>query len=231
MVSSELIEIECRRVLHRCRLAGEFDDEALAVARERLDAVLAGIDLLELSTQIKQRAMDPFPVHVRTLDALHIATALAVAADARWDRTVLTRQGYERMRQKSRHHGSLGLISGWPMAAVDGFDRSWITPADLARAVTAQQASTDRQLAEVVAQIATITSQQAVGVNLRVGADEKRAGTTRYRGSAAFQVPRNVLPGQHRGRGPAPRMPRSARASQMSDLHCRWFPRLRFRTR
>ena len=82
VVSSELIEIECRRVLHRCRLAGELDDEALAVARERLDAVLAGIDLLELSTQIKQRAMDPFPVHVRTLDALHIATALAVAVDA-----------------------------------------------------------------------------------------------------------------------------------------------------
>ena len=52
------------------------------MARERLDAVLAGIDLLELSTQIKQRAMDPFPVHVRTLDALHIATALAVAVDA-----------------------------------------------------------------------------------------------------------------------------------------------------
>ena len=82
VVSSELIEIECRRVLHRCRLAGEFDDEALALARERLDAVLSGIDLLELSAQIKQRAMDPFPVHVRTLDALHIATVLVVAADA-----------------------------------------------------------------------------------------------------------------------------------------------------
>ena len=79
VVSSELIEIECRRVLHRCRLAGELDDAALAVARERLDAVLFGIDLLELSTQMKQRAMDPFPVQVRTLDALHIATALAVA--------------------------------------------------------------------------------------------------------------------------------------------------------
>ena len=81
VVSSELIEIECRRVLHRCRLASELDDETLAVARERLDAVLAGIDLLEMSTQIKQRAMDPFPVHVRTLDALHIATALAVGED------------------------------------------------------------------------------------------------------------------------------------------------------
>ena len=82
VVSSELIEIECRRVLHRCRLAGELTDETLAVARERLDEVLAGIDLLEMSRQIKQRAMDPFPVNVRTLDALHVATALLVGEDA-----------------------------------------------------------------------------------------------------------------------------------------------------
>ena len=82
VVSSELIEIECRRVLHRCRLAGELTDEALTVARERLDEVLAGIDLLEMSRQIKQRAMDPFPVNVRTLDALHVATALMVGEDA-----------------------------------------------------------------------------------------------------------------------------------------------------
>ena len=82
VVSSELIEIECRRVLHRCRLTGELTDETLTVARERLDEVLAGIDLLEMSRQIKQRAMDPFPVNVRTLDALHVATALMVGEDA-----------------------------------------------------------------------------------------------------------------------------------------------------
>jgi len=82
VVSSELIEIECRRVLHRCRLAGELTDETLAVARERLDEVLTGVDLLEMSRQVKQRAMDPFPVNVRTLDALHVATALLVGEDA-----------------------------------------------------------------------------------------------------------------------------------------------------
>ena len=81
-VSSELIEIECRRVLHRCRLVGELDDETLAAAHQRLDAVLSGIDLLQMSTQIKRRAMEPFPVHVRTVDALHVATALTLAGDA-----------------------------------------------------------------------------------------------------------------------------------------------------
>ena len=79
VVSSELLEIECRRVLHRYRLAGELTDESVATARERLDAVLGGVDLLEMTKPIKQRAMDPFPVSVPTLDALHVSTALMVA--------------------------------------------------------------------------------------------------------------------------------------------------------
>ena len=79
VVSSELIEIECRRVLHRYRLAGDLTDEGLAAARERLDAVLAGMDLLEMTKPIKQRAMEAFPVIIRTLDALHVSTALMVA--------------------------------------------------------------------------------------------------------------------------------------------------------
>ena len=82
VVSSELLEIECRRVLYRYRLAGELDDETLTVAGERLDEVLAGIALLEMSQQVKQRAMAPFAVNVRTLDALHVATALMAAEDA-----------------------------------------------------------------------------------------------------------------------------------------------------
>ena len=79
VVSSELMEIECRRVLHRYRLEGDLSDTGLADARERLDAVVNGIDLLELTAPIKRRAMEPFPVTIRTLDALHIATAEAVA--------------------------------------------------------------------------------------------------------------------------------------------------------
>ena len=78
VVSSELLEIECRRVLHRYRLAGELTDESSASARERLDSVLDGVDLLEMTKPIKLRAMDPFPVSVRTLDALHISTALMI---------------------------------------------------------------------------------------------------------------------------------------------------------
>ena len=76
MISSELLEIECRRVLHRCRMAGDLTDETLLAALHRLEEVLAGTDLLELSSPIKTRAMESFPSSIKTLDTLHLSTAM-----------------------------------------------------------------------------------------------------------------------------------------------------------
>ena len=76
IVSSELLEIECRRVLQRCRMVGELSDTTYVTAVKRLDAFLAGIGLLSLSSPVKKRAMEAFPVVVKTLDALHLATAI-----------------------------------------------------------------------------------------------------------------------------------------------------------
>src|SRR6056297_2533283 len=49
------------------------------VSYTRLNEVLAGISLLALSSAVKRRAMGAFPVHVKTLDALHLASALVYA--------------------------------------------------------------------------------------------------------------------------------------------------------
>jgi len=76
IVSSELLEIECRRTLLRSRIEGLFNDETLIQATGRLDGELASFDLLELDSAVKKRAMESFPVHVKTLDALHLASAL-----------------------------------------------------------------------------------------------------------------------------------------------------------
>jgi len=81
LVSSELLEIECRRVLLRCRMEAQLNDESLVEATKRLDAVLKSIDLLELDAVVKKRAMEAFPVHVKTLDALHLASALQLLAE------------------------------------------------------------------------------------------------------------------------------------------------------
>jgi len=88
VVSSELLEIECRRVIHRCRLEGELSDDAVVAAMGRLDDVLAGLNLIGLSPKVKRRAMDAFPVSVKTLDALHLSSAL-VLADASPEEAVL----------------------------------------------------------------------------------------------------------------------------------------------
>jgi hypothetical protein len=80
-VSSELTEIECRRVLHRYRMDGDVDDEGFLQSVERLAAVLGGISVVGLSGPVKNRAMASFPVSMRTLDALHIAS---VETYARW---------------------------------------------------------------------------------------------------------------------------------------------------
>ena len=66
LVSSRLLEYEIWTRLH-ARGATESRVEA---AQE----VIARISLLELAPIVLARALDPFPVSVRTLDALHLAS-------------------------------------------------------------------------------------------------------------------------------------------------------------
>ena len=80
VVTSEMLEIECRRVLHRYRLNGDLDDQAFVVAIGRFESILAGLSVITLSGAVKARAMGSFPVVIKTLDALHLASALEFAA-------------------------------------------------------------------------------------------------------------------------------------------------------
>jgi predicted nucleic acid-binding protein len=65
-VSSRLLEYEvCNRIWAR-GLGGSH--------REEVRASLAKIEMIELTRLSLRRALEPFPVGVRTLDALHLAT-------------------------------------------------------------------------------------------------------------------------------------------------------------
>ena len=59
-------------------MIGDLTDAGLADAFARLESILSAFDLLELSRDVKRRAMEAFTVVVRTLDALHVASALPV---------------------------------------------------------------------------------------------------------------------------------------------------------
>ena len=79
VIASELTLIECDRILIRAVVLGELH-EADAVDRQaRLNAVAARWTWLALDEEIIERARRPFPVEpVRTLDAIHLASALTV---------------------------------------------------------------------------------------------------------------------------------------------------------
>ena len=67
-VASRPLEYELWTRLHARRLAGSHGDAA------RL--LLGRINFLELARPVLQRALKPFPTPVRTLDALHLASAM-----------------------------------------------------------------------------------------------------------------------------------------------------------
>jgi predicted nucleic acid-binding protein len=82
VVSSRLVEIETFRAIDRERLLGHLDDAETAVKRKELTDVLAMLDLAAIDAEVIDRAKRPFAVNVRALDAIHVATAEVLAAEA-----------------------------------------------------------------------------------------------------------------------------------------------------
>ncbi|HEU0155208.1 MAG TPA: PIN domain-containing protein [Stellaceae bacterium] len=88
LVSSKLLEYEVWNRVHAYRLTASHSEEARQL--------LARVVLIELGEPVLARALEPFPVAVRTLDALHLATMNFTAnADepielASYDRRLIT---------------------------------------------------------------------------------------------------------------------------------------------
>lgn len=68
LVSSRLLEYEAWTRIHSRGLAGSHG--------EPLRELLGRLAFLELAPPVLARALEPFPVPVRTLDALHLASLL-----------------------------------------------------------------------------------------------------------------------------------------------------------
>jgi hypothetical protein len=74
--SSDLLAIECQRVLQRERMVGHLDDREYSEASVLLGKILDGLFLIEMGEAVKRRAAGPFPTVIGTLDAIHLASAL-----------------------------------------------------------------------------------------------------------------------------------------------------------
>jgi hypothetical protein len=82
VVSSQLVEVEAFRAVDRERLLGTLDDRQTATKRKELSDILAMLDLAPIDGFVIGRAKDSFAVNVRALDAIHVATAEILAAEA-----------------------------------------------------------------------------------------------------------------------------------------------------
>ena len=82
VVSSEVVEVEAFRAVDRERLLGNLDDTQTATKRKELADLLAMLDLAPVDGTVIDRAKSSFAVNVRALDAIHVATAEMLAAEA-----------------------------------------------------------------------------------------------------------------------------------------------------
>ena len=76
--SSELLGVECRRAIDRLRLLALYDDRQVGEAMQRLGEIERTIKQIRLSRSIILAASKTMPTIVKTLDAFHLVSAVAI---------------------------------------------------------------------------------------------------------------------------------------------------------
>jgi predicted nucleic acid-binding protein len=74
-ITSALAQVECLRTLDRLRVVERIPDEALASRREAIFGLLATLSVVDVAGVVLDRAAQPLPTALGTLDAIHLATA------------------------------------------------------------------------------------------------------------------------------------------------------------
>jgi len=75
-VSSALVMTESLRTLDRVRLRVNLPDLEVARRRSTILALIDSLELVEIDNSVLDRAAQPMPTELGTLDAIHLASAL-----------------------------------------------------------------------------------------------------------------------------------------------------------
>lgn len=79
-VSSALLTVECHRTLDRYWQQDALNDDSYAAKRQETGTLLGRLDLIALDQHVLRVASQPFPTIIRSLDAIHLASAIAYRA-------------------------------------------------------------------------------------------------------------------------------------------------------
>jgi predicted nucleic acid-binding protein len=105
-LSSALISTESLRTLARLRIRAGFSDIEIAQRRAAILSLIDSLELIEIDSMVLDRAAQPMPTELGTLDAIHLASALLWKDAAGVEPVMAT------------HHGALGLAAqahGFPV--------------------------------------------------------------------------------------------------------------------
>ena len=75
-LSSELIIVEAQRTIDRARVRLRLSDGEVANRRNDVLQAMGALNLVKLNRAVLDRAAEPFPTVLGTLDAIHLATAI-----------------------------------------------------------------------------------------------------------------------------------------------------------
>ncbi len=102
-ISSALARVEGLRTLDRLRLRARLADQELARRRATILQLLDSLELVEVDSQVLDRAAQPMPTELGTLDAIHLATALLWREASQPELVVATHDGA--LATAARAHG------------------------------------------------------------------------------------------------------------------------------
>ena len=80
-IASELVRLESLRTIDRARIQLGLDDREVAHRREAVLEQTDTFEIISLTPAVLERAAEPFPTVIGTLDALHLASALLARAE------------------------------------------------------------------------------------------------------------------------------------------------------
>jgi uncharacterized protein len=76
VVSNEILKIECFRTIDRMRHTLPLSDDEVSEKSALLHQAIQSIKFVKFDDFILERASQPFPITIKTLDAIHLATAI-----------------------------------------------------------------------------------------------------------------------------------------------------------
>ena len=109
-LSSELLGVEVRRTLDRLWLQNVLTDDQFGEKADEADAILQRIGLAPLDPRVLERACQPFPTPLATLDALHLTTAILLRAQQPADEETIVFATHDRELAIAAHAMNFEVI-------------------------------------------------------------------------------------------------------------------------